>query len=432
MRLFFIGVAVGLIRDNSVGCRSMMVHPSQRRDPHRTFYNWVSAARDDWMRILDLPDGDPDKADLLDLFRQAHADIAATAPGIPSFDEVVARLRHAIRRTHIREVNARGGTTTQINWTESYSWILVGGQAMDRGFTVEGLTVTYMPRGLGIGNADTVQQRGRFFGYKRHYLGLCRVFLGPDAHQAFQDYVDHEEDIRQQLIEFRSTNRPLSEWRRQFFLSNVLRPTRNNVIDIPFQRFNLGNDWVYPEGPHDAPEALEANRRFFSHFLSAQVFIEHDGVDLRRDSFRNHVLRNIPLHQVHEDLLTRYRISRLEDSQLFASLLRLIQFHLIDHPDDTCTVFLMAEGHPRRRGYQDGKIKELFQGVQYATQNGRRVITYPGDRRIRADQGIRVQMSYLDLGEPTGLIASNVPHIAVWVPPEMSRDIVSQPQGGPP
>ena len=70
------------------------------------------------------------------------------------------------------EINTRGNRRTpQINWGQSYSWILVGGQAMDRGFTVEGLTVTYMPRNLGIGNADTVQQRARFFGYKRAFLG---------------------------------------------------------------------------------------------------------------------------------------------------------------------------------------------------------------------------------------------------------------------
>ena len=51
----------------------------------------------------------------------------------------------------------------EIRWQTEYAWILVGGQALDRGFTVEGLTVTYMPRGLGVGNADTVQQRARFF-----------------------------------------------------------------------------------------------------------------------------------------------------------------------------------------------------------------------------------------------------------------------------
>ena len=81
---------------------------------------------------------------------------------------------------------------------------------MDRGFTVEGLTVTYMPRGLGVGNADTVQQRARFLGYKGDYLGLCRIFVGPDVRMAFSSYVEHEEDIHHELSQFSQTGRPLT------------------------------------------------------------------------------------------------------------------------------------------------------------------------------------------------------------------------------
>ena len=72
---------------------------------------------------------------------------------------------------------------------------------MDRGFTVEGLTVTYMPRSVGVGNADTIQQRARFFGYKQSYLGYCRVYLDEDARDAYIDYVEHEEDMRRRLAE---------------------------------------------------------------------------------------------------------------------------------------------------------------------------------------------------------------------------------------
>lgn len=433
MRLFFVGVAVGLIRDQSVGRRSMMVHPSQRTDPHGLFIRWVNAARDEWGRIFDLPEGDPDRNDLLELFRKAYDDLAATTADLPTYEEVAARLRHAIRRTNVREVNARGGTTTQINWTETYSWILVGGQAMDRGFTVEGLTVTYMPRGLGVGNADTVQQRARFFGYKLRYLGLCRVFLGPIVSQALSAYVAHEEDVRREMIAFRETGLPLSDWRRQFFLDMSLRPTRDNVIDVAYNRFQLGNDWAYPQGPHAATDAVSFNRTLFAQFRGAHEFVPHDGLDLRQNSPRNQMLRAVPLMMVHSELLTRYRVSRLEDSQLFASVLRVIQSHLSSTPGAVCTVFLMGGGQKRRRGYENRQIKELFQGIQYANQGGQRVTTYPGDRRIKEDIGICVQMSYLDLsdrGDRNKLIAENVPHLAVWIPTDLGRDVLQQPQGG--
>ena len=48
----------------------------------------------------------------------------------------------------------------------------------------------------------------------------------------------------------------------------------------------------------------------------------------------------------------------------------------------------MAEGQARHHDYQDEQIVQLFQGVQYATQNGLRIETYPGDSRVRTEGGV--------------------------------------------
>src|SRR5439155_5542212 len=137
----------------------------------------------------------------------------------------VDRLPQAVRETVVTEVNRRQSATPSINWAREYPHILVGGQALDRGYTVEGLTVTYMPRGRGVGNADTIQQRARWFGYKAGYLGYCRVYLSDDTFQAYRSYVIHEEDVRRRLRAHRATGRPMSEWRRAFLLDASMRPT---------------------------------------------------------------------------------------------------------------------------------------------------------------------------------------------------------------
>lgn len=431
MRLFFLGVAVHIATNDPERNRSMMVHPSHRTIGHRQYFLWVSRVREQWIRDLALLVGDADRTALLNLFQNDYGDLQATKPDIPAFDALAACLPRALRRTNVQEINSVRGRPTPVNWNEEY-WILVGGQAMDRGFTVRGLTVTYMPRGVGVGNADTVQQRARFLGYKRSYLGLCRVFLETAVQNSFQTYVNHEEDVRTQLIEHRNTGRPMSEWRRQFFLDRNLRPTRDNVIDIAYQRAIYGDEWVYPQGLHDSTEALEANRVTFAQFRSRIQFVPHAGLDLRRDSPRNMVATDIPLQTVQEELLTMVRLPRLTDSQLFAPLLRLIQIHLRTSPDELCTVFLIANGEPRRRDYVNDEINELFQGQQYAQQRGQRVPTYPGDRAIRADDGLSIQLRYLNLGPANALIAENVPHIAVWVPRAMAQDLIQQPQGGAP
>jgi hypothetical protein len=425
MQLFFLGVAAGIVADHERGQRSMMVHPSHRTIGHHQYFLWVSQVRDEWMRILSLLPSDADRQDLIDQFRVAYQDLSGTVPGLPSFESLAERLPHALRRTTLREINSVSPRIPVV-WSDTYAWILVGGQALDRGYTVEGLTVTYMPRGVGVGTADTVQQRARFFGYKERYRGYCRIFLETAVADAFRRYQEHEEDVREELIAHSATGQPLSEWRRQFFLARTLRPTRDNVIDIAYQRVRIGDEWYYPDGPHDSQEALEENRAHFSRFRGMVQFGPYDGLDRRRDS-RPNLIAQVPLQVVHEELLTVYRVPRLEDSQNFVQLLRLIQKRLISHPTDTCSVFLMAIGDRRRRDYENNQIEQLFQGVQYDSQ---RQVTYPGDRKVVASQGITVQMSYLDLGKPNTLIAQNVPMIAVWVPAVLAHDAVVQPQGG--
>ena len=262
LRVFLLGVAAGQAEGRSARNpnRSMLVHPSQRTELHRDYRRWIGNVLDEWQRVLDLDESDSDRHDLLEEFREAHADLATTVSSLQPFDELARRLPRAFRNTKIEEVNARGQQTPIIDWSQSYGWILVGGQAMDRGFTVEGLTVTYMPRGPGVGNADTVQQRGRFFGYKRRYLGFCRVYLEQDALSAFQDYVAHEEYMRRELQRIQRSGQPLGTWKRAFVLSPDLQPCRRNVIEHEYVGGNFSNQWFYPAVALAPEEVLEANR----------------------------------------------------------------------------------------------------------------------------------------------------------------------------
>ena len=114
---------------------------------------------------------------------------------------------------------------------------------MDRGFTVEGLTVTYMPRGKGVGNADTIQQRARFFGYKGCYASLCRAWPETDVADAFTRYVEHEESMRKELAGEIGSGESLRTWRRRFLLDKGMKPTRAAVVRLQLQHAVFGDAW---------------------------------------------------------------------------------------------------------------------------------------------------------------------------------------------
>ena len=84
--------------------------------------------------------------------------------------------------------------------------ILVGGAKLSRGFTVEGLTVSYYRRRTR--QADTLMQMGRWFGFRKGYQDLVRLYIDRqlqagrrtiDLYEAFGAIMHAEELFRSEL-----------------------------------------------------------------------------------------------------------------------------------------------------------------------------------------------------------------------------------------
>ena len=430
LRIFMVGVAAGLMQGGNRGNRSMLVHPSHRTAQHQEYYNWVREIVEDWKSILSLPDADPDKQELIEELRASYDDLAETVEeGLPAFDELAPTFRFSFRRTRLLEVNARAGRTPEVDWGSAYGWILVGGQAMDRGFTIEGLTVTYMPRGIGVGNADTVQQRARFFGYKRGYLGFCRVYLEQGTHRAFERYVEHEEDMRVQLEDIRDSGRSLNDWKRAFVLDNALRPCRDSVLEFDYIRGQFSDDWVAPRVVVASDTVLQANRQTVADFLAATPFVANGGHPDRTDPQRHEVAVGRSLRDVMERLLIPVRITSSRDSQRITGLLLQLSRALERDPDELCTVYRMSPATGRERGVDaSGEVTNLFQGQAPVMPRERRGEVYPGDLAIREEGRVSVQIHMLSLTREGYVVNENVPVLAVWVPSRLAVGWIEQDQ----
>jgi hypothetical protein len=401
---------------------------------HAEYFQWVQTLKASWRRLLDSTDqaDRPDKDSLIADYRTAHTNLAATQPGLPAFDAILQVLPQAIGRTVVYEINRRpanpfpGIEDIDEFWRSNYSFILVGGQSLERGFTVEGLTVTYMPRGIGVGHADTVQQRARFYGYNRRYLGYCRVYLENDARDAYQVYIDHEDRLRRSLANHVNTGRPLNEWRRAFFLDTSLKPTRDNVLDIDYTR---GPE---PDIPHDAmppiysPDDLNENRSILDAFIARFQFVPNEG-DPRRTTAQKHLVsRDVPLKDAFDNLLIPFRIMDPVDSWKYLQIRLQIQRFLESRPNAMCSIYQMKPDFIEERTLRDNGKIEPYQGANASTG-------YPGDSKIY-DQGILTiqiyRFSRVKQRDTGTVLATDVPEIAVILPSEIAIGMVIQRQGG--
>ena len=430
LRVFMVGVTAGFIISRNTGNRSMLVHPSHLTAQHREFYNWVRNIVEEWKQILKLPDNDPDKLELIEEFQTAHDDLSKTVEsGFPTFDRLKSSFSLVFRNTRILEVNARSGRTPQVDWRSAYGWILVGGQAMDRGFTIEGLTVTYMPRGIGVGNADTVQQRARFFGYKKSYLGYCRIYLQQATLHAFQSYVEHEEYIRKQLQNVQRTGGSLNDWKRTFILDPALRPCRHQVLEFDYMRDQFSNRWVSPRIVLESDSIIQANTETVNEFLSRINLVENEGHSDRTVIQRHKVCRDALLSDVMKQLLVRMRISGTSDSQRNVGLLLQLSQALEKEFEERCTIYLMSPSEKRQRRVRDnGEIHNLYQGEAPVRPIERRGEIYPGDRALHDNDNVSIQIHIINLMRQGNVIKESVPIIAVWVPARLAIPWIHQDQ----
>lgn len=425
LRIYFLGVVAGEINKDQRN-RTMLVHPSRLQGDHSDFTNWIRNTCNSWQRLLSGND-DEDRRELLHEFQTSYYQLQQTVPNLQSFADLTGtNLIHAIRYTQIVEVNSRNGETPQIPWNDSYSWILVGGQSMDRGFTVEGLTVTYMPRNIGTGNVDTIQQRARFFGYKRNYLGFCRVFLDQVTIDSYNFIVAHEEDVRNRLLEFDLNNRHLNDWDREAVLDQMLNLTRRNVIYDDLDRDTFGNDWFRINAPHDTEELIDTNRDSLFAFLQTNVAsFSQDAGHPSRTEEQKHLVARITIKDCLEHLLNKLRYTRESDSATYSSLRGILKSYIEEHPDEECLIYLMSAyaidnwaGRTRRLD-RNQEIQQLFQGRNPRTGE----VIYPGDSEIKEDNLLTIQIHLLNIRDTD---FARVPTLAIWIPEHIGTDIIRQ------
>lgn len=154
---------------------------------------------------------------LLHLYQSDYLPVMhARANGLPtpdSFEELKPHIASAISEMTkdndpILIVNSDRAIQEQqkkLDFEAEKVWrILVGGAQLSRGFTVQGLTVSYFRRKAG--QADTLMQAGRWFGFRLGYQDLVRLYIRRDEqvdlYDAFEALLMDEEAFRDELRQY--------------------------------------------------------------------------------------------------------------------------------------------------------------------------------------------------------------------------------------
>lgn len=263
---FVAGTALLLAEDIGAAPVSMLVHSTQRNDVQARYHFLLQRLVRRWG---DAALGAPTAAELPAEISAERSRIVGLGAKDVSDAVFLERVRFTLRETTLWLVNS-ASDVTKVDWRVAPVHVLVGGNKLDRGFTVEGLTVTYMNRPPSE-QLDTLEQRARAFGYRGDLLPYCQFFATPRTLKVLREIVDTEYDLRARLRDWLAEGRPVTAWANEvgLILPAGTRPTRQAVITA-LSRFNERPTWYQLRRPSLAPVDLAGN----AHLVQSLGLIE--------------------------------------------------------------------------------------------------------------------------------------------------------------
>jgi hypothetical protein len=113
--------------------------------------------------------------------------------------DVQRLLARAIGPIEVRTINSRSADRLDYRKYKERGLhvIAIGGLSLSRGFTLEGLTVSYFLRNSIM--YDTLLQMGRWFGYRDGYDDICRIYMTSDAISWYEHICEATEELRDEF-----------------------------------------------------------------------------------------------------------------------------------------------------------------------------------------------------------------------------------------
>lgn len=415
---FFLSVVIVALIQKREPFLSMMIHVDGRRDTNSRFCKWVSNIKQNWIDALVKADNDPGTQIIRNSFKPAYNSITKYMKSVPSFDKVIEELHIAMIKTKLHLVQSGGGTTAdhRISWKSAPGHILVGADMLNRGFTIERLSMSYMPRTTsGKSNADTIEQRCRFFGYKMNYIDVCRVFLSQKSLYEYQAYVDHEEALRTSLRECESQSKLSADSRTKLLLlTEKLNPTRTNILSSRLIRNKLSG-WKQMI----SMDYIEENKQQILGFCEVYAGQFMNEIDYGGNIMRNHRSVLIPI----DEFVRFFRDIAYADVPNIVRRNVTIQYLLYLRDNQKIShvrLYEMAYSATSIKDLRSHKVDAINIQSGYASDD-----SYPGDKFFKVEETICFQLHHFRIKQPLDpLDGKDVYNFCVYYPESLTASFV--------
>lgn len=199
LKWYLLSCAARLHRGHESQHMSMLVHTSMRTNLHSRTKKII----DEYIEDLRprIHNEDPDEFQKLKELWEREQSIVPKEirKEKDNFERIVEFIPIVLERLAVVEMNVIGRERPDYTGAPR-CWIVVGGNILARGLTLDGLSTSYFLRTSR--QYDTLLQMGRWFGYRKGYEDLQRIWMTRAMQENFRQLALVEQEIRDEIEEY--------------------------------------------------------------------------------------------------------------------------------------------------------------------------------------------------------------------------------------
>jgi hypothetical protein len=219
---------------------------------------------------------------------------------------------------------------------ETRIFIVVGGNRISRGFTLEGLTTSYFVRESGT--QDTLYQMGRWFGFRIGYEDTVMIYLPNEQKAWYKDILNLELELRDDLAQMNDREMTPSMWEIKMAHSKSFESLNkklklcdeNKLRNTQMRKLSFGGTnqmtkhFRRDNGLQDIN--LNLTRQFIDKLASRNNFIENEFLHKGGSNIN---FSNIPVSEVLSFLL-KFQINQKDEILFTVQSFLNLNSHLLD------------------------------------------------------------------------------------------------------
>lgn len=375
---FFLANALEDLRGMKTNHRSMLVNVSR----FTAVQEQVSDLINDYVKTLqsvcklycklssEKAEVDPYIRDLRDVYEDVYCGQQV------AWEDVLPELHASCAGIVVQTINQRNGKNLSFDdYKDGLRLIAVGGMSLSRGLTLEGLMISYFYRNSKM--YDTLMQMGRWFGYRKGYDDLCRIWMSSESIEWYRHISQATDELREEIKRYEDSDLTPMDFglRVRSDITALIVTARNKMRSAESRECVISLSGVCIETPeiYSDLDKNERNRQAIESFI-AELF--RDGYVLSGEERKG--FRNVKLHSI-IDLIEHIEVSPKNEQFNTEAIVKFLRGYKGDELKQWDVCFATGKSDEIIDWGNELAYKQPER--QYSVENGGKILKMSGSKR---------------------------------------------------